>query len=368
MVEANASQRPKESIDESAIADWIEFLARQYRTNRFSRKRRRKSSVGQTTDCTATVRPTRSTKNQPQRLRNTPSSGFTESERDRRQISIIPSVILPPPDNLPKFTVEVSQHSSLDRDQYVRYQSSLSTQRLPSSLISHQDSGLGDSSPPPESSRPTQVCQHRIVPDSQSLPGSSSYVLTSSNFVSTTDSSSSAQDCPISGTVQSITTSETQSSSLRGSELVESIEVSTSLVGTSQARTNISKQSALINQISSTVSSGFSFGSASLSHISCSISSSNPTAATDVPHITTQEYLDVVSSSSLDISASGAEASDPSEVSNINSPEHNSRPCVDVPLHLESQNSNKSLSVGKHMYIRKCICFSIWSANVYQKR
>ena len=71
--------------------------------------------------------------------------------------------------------VELSQHSNLDKDLYIAYISSLSTQGHSSSLVQHPDSGIGESSPEPE-----VISQHIgkdcVVPDSQSLPGSSSYI------------------------------------------------------------------------------------------------------------------------------------------------------------------------------------------------
>lgn len=84
---------------------------------------------------------------------------------------------LPLSATLPNFTVQISHHSSFERDQYIRYQSSLSTQGALSSLAPtpHQDSGLSESS---SSSIliSEETDQNDIVPDSQSLPGSSSYV------------------------------------------------------------------------------------------------------------------------------------------------------------------------------------------------
>lgn len=82
--------------------------------------------------------------------------------------------------NLPNFAVQISQHSSLDKDLYIAYYSSSSIQGSLQSIAPHPDSGLGESSPPPEVF-PSQVTQtDGVVPDSQSFPGSSSYVPTSS--------------------------------------------------------------------------------------------------------------------------------------------------------------------------------------------
>lgn len=82
--------------------------------------------------------------------------------------------------------VQVSQHSSFDKDLYNTYQSSLSTQRNSSSVAQHPDSGLGDSSPEPETSATPVIEKDGIVPDSQSVPGSSSYVPTSSTYPQST--------------------------------------------------------------------------------------------------------------------------------------------------------------------------------------
>ena len=76
--------------------------------------------------------------------------------------------------------IRISQHSSFERDQYLQYHSSLSVHSILSSLPPHQDSGLGESSPPPEASELDYSPRVGIVQDSQSIPGSSSYVPTSS--------------------------------------------------------------------------------------------------------------------------------------------------------------------------------------------
>lgn len=73
------------------------------------------------------------------------------------------------------FTVQISQHSSFERDQYIRYQSSLSTQGALSLLSPRPDSELGESSPSSISSL-EKADQNGIVPDSQSLAGSFDYV------------------------------------------------------------------------------------------------------------------------------------------------------------------------------------------------
>ena len=76
--------------------------------------------------------------------------------------------------------VQISQHSSFDRGQYLRYHSSVSVYSLYSSAPPHADSGLGESSPPPEALDSSKSDLGGIVPDSQSLLGSSSYRPTAS--------------------------------------------------------------------------------------------------------------------------------------------------------------------------------------------
>ena len=81
---------------------------------------------------------------------------------------------------LPEFVVLISQHSSFAREEYIRYQSSSSSTRTTSSLLQLQDSGIGESSPSSESAVPDESERGGVIPDSQSLPNSSSYVPTSS--------------------------------------------------------------------------------------------------------------------------------------------------------------------------------------------
>ena len=76
--------------------------------------------------------------------------------------------------------VRISQHSGFERDLYLRYPSSLSSHSVIASLPPHQDSGLGASSPPPDLSNREGSPQVCVIPGSQSLPGSSSSVPTSS--------------------------------------------------------------------------------------------------------------------------------------------------------------------------------------------
>lgn len=85
------------------------------------------------------------------------------------------------PTSVPELFVQISQHSSLDRDQYLQYISSLSTRSFLSSASPHEDSGLGSD---PEDFGLSKSEHEVVVPDSQSLPGSSSYQPTASSIES----------------------------------------------------------------------------------------------------------------------------------------------------------------------------------------
>lgn len=83
-----------------------------------------------------------------------------------------------------KVAVQVSQHSSLDRRLYTVYQSSLSSKGISSSLPQGPESGFGESSLEPDTSPSVATQGVTIIPDSQSLPGSSAYVPISSSSAS----------------------------------------------------------------------------------------------------------------------------------------------------------------------------------------
>lgn len=73
----------------------------------------------------------------------------------------------------------ISQHSSFERDSYIRYHSSLSSTNITWSFLQYQDSGIGEFSSLPDNLRSEKFERVIVIPDSQSLPGSSSYVPTS---------------------------------------------------------------------------------------------------------------------------------------------------------------------------------------------
>ena len=151
----------------------------QNNSNRSKRQRRRRRRPRSESSCTskdigAKAQETQ-TQHPPHQTNSNHSAAKTRvSESDHIQSPSIDAA------NLPSVIVQISQHSSFERDLYITYQSSLLTQGNSSSLVQHPDSGLGESSPEPETSAAPAIEKDGIVPDSQSVPGSSSYVPTSS--------------------------------------------------------------------------------------------------------------------------------------------------------------------------------------------
>ena len=76
--------------------------------------------------------------------------------------------------------MEISPHSSLDPEQYRLYLASQSIQSQQFLQQEQADSGIDDSSPISASLRYPERVRSGIVPDSQSIPGSSSYLPTDS--------------------------------------------------------------------------------------------------------------------------------------------------------------------------------------------
>ena len=113
--------------------------------------------------------------------KTTPQLQRNSEDRQEESISLIDNT---QPNRIPNLFVQVSQHSSLDQDQYLLYLSSISTRSYLSSAPPHEDSGLGESSSEPEDLELSKSEYEVVVPDSQSLPGSSSYQPTASTFES----------------------------------------------------------------------------------------------------------------------------------------------------------------------------------------
>ena len=97
----------------------------------------------------------------------------TQIDSDSRRTQLRSS---PPFGPLPVVVQISPPHSSLDRDQYDFYIASLSQQSVQTSQIEDPDSGLGESSPAiPDTAAVVRSNFPSIIPDSQSLPGSSTY-------------------------------------------------------------------------------------------------------------------------------------------------------------------------------------------------
>ena len=138
------------------------------------RQRRRRPDADR--HCTSSVIATKALSPQRQHISETPSHEGNSSHhlKDKRDI-LGSSRYTPSRSNIngPKVVVQISQHNSLDRDLYVAYQSPLPTQDKSPSFIAHSDSETG------LSLLPAGFDSNSIIPDSQSLPGSSSYAPTS---------------------------------------------------------------------------------------------------------------------------------------------------------------------------------------------
>ena len=139
------------------------------------RPRRRRRRPGAHRDCTSTDTAVETRNPEPQHISETPShktNNSTSSNQNRATSRIFDQIHSHSTSNLPNIIVQVSQHSSLDRDLYEAYQSSLSTQGHSSLSLPHPDSGFRKTFHNPA---PSPSYSNGVIPDSQSLPGSSSY-------------------------------------------------------------------------------------------------------------------------------------------------------------------------------------------------
>ena len=137
--------------------------------------------------------------------------------------------------NFPHIRVQLSQHSSLERGLYIAYHSSLSTQGASSSVPDHPDSGIGESSPETDSPASPVFSKTGIVPDSQSLPGSSSYVPTSTTISGGhhTSSQSPSQGTQLASSNKGLGATEIQQSSRELLQVNDSLESSPIEIDTS---------------------------------------------------------------------------------------------------------------------------------------
>lgn len=168
-------QQPERNVSIEAINTWRKVVKRTDRKS-CTRLRNTASPSNITKDRGIARLYTKSTPRQRSHICPIKASA-PNPDRNTREVHGVVALADPSPlHSQSKLRVQVSQHSSFDREQYLQYQSSLSVNSVLSSLPPHQDSGLGESSPPPDPSHLEPSPRTRIVPDSQSLPGSSSYV------------------------------------------------------------------------------------------------------------------------------------------------------------------------------------------------
>ena len=129
--------------------------------------------------------PTIQDKPQPEAA--SPQTPALELKQSQQSVQAVPSSF--DITRLPGVAVEVEPRGSLDKEAYTAYHSSLSTQDVKKSTNPHSDSGFEESSShEPSPVRPREE-KEIIVPDSQSLPGSSSYVPTQATSTDPADSS-----------------------------------------------------------------------------------------------------------------------------------------------------------------------------------
>ena len=157
---------------DSSILESISDSSKRQRQRQ--RQRRRRPDANRL--CTSSDIAVKAQSHQRQHISETPSHEENSSHhlKDKRG-TLSDSRYTPSRSNLngPKVVVQVSQHNSFDKDLYIAYQSPLPTQDKSPSFIAHSDSETGISL------LPAAFDSNSIIPDSQSLPGSSSHAHTS---------------------------------------------------------------------------------------------------------------------------------------------------------------------------------------------
>ena len=170
-------------MNTAAVNAWERKLSSNHKSisHKPRQQRRRRRQLGANRDCTASDTAVKLQRPQTKHICETPPHKTNSSispNHNRGTSEILGPTSLHYPLNRPNIIVQVSQHSSFDKDLYIAYQSSLSTQGTTSLLRTHTQLGLGGSSPPPLTH--SSADSNGVIPDSQSLPGSSSYRPTSS--------------------------------------------------------------------------------------------------------------------------------------------------------------------------------------------
>lgn len=349
---ANILQNSKELIDESESANWTQGFPvvepRKTAAISISQNRIREKSVEQQSDGTVPTNFVTSVNSTSRQIQDRDTLSSTQKTGcEKGSISSAQATFLPPV-GAHEFAVEIPQHHSLEKGQYIRYQSLSSTQGYSSNSYC-QSSGLVDST---SLSGGSISGLDSIIPDSQSLPGSSSYIPTTSTSLGVTSSNWSGQDHPHTHTAQTVTQLGTESSDLHDSEGASFIDNTTSLSGTDSAQINISGGSISISQISSTLSGNFSPGADAYTHLSpikSNLNSAN-TARAAIGH---------ASFSVLEIPESNTQSSCISRSSDANDRKSIPQAVTPGSRFWESQVTESSSSIGKSLIISEQILFEL---------
>lgn len=266
---------------------------------------------------------------------------------EKGSISSAQAILLPPVGSH-EFAIKIPQYNSLDKGQYIRYQSLSSTQGYSSNSYC-QSLGLGDST---SLSGGSISVVDSIIPDSQSLPGSSSYVPTTSTSLGVTSSNWSDQDHSHAHTAQTVTELGTESSDLHDFEGTSLIDNTTSLFGTDLALISISEGPISGSQTSLTLSRNFSSEAAVRTHLS-------PTQSNLNFRIAARAATGHAGFSVLEIPESNTQSSGIGRSLDTNDRESIPQAITPEPRFLESQVTETSSSVGKSLIISEQILFEL---------
>ncbi|KAL8987451.1 MAG: hypothetical protein Q9177_003337 [Variospora cf. flavescens] len=164
--------QPKRNVSKEAIASWEnrKITGNPKQPNRH-RRRKRSGSLSLTIHCSVSRTSTKKRKARA-------AIGAVETQLHHHSIGL-GRAHSSKPSSHPGVTVLVSQHSSLDRDQYILYHSSLALSAV-ASLPPHPNSGFGASSPRTNVPYSDDSLDQKVVPDSQPGSGQSAYAVSSS--------------------------------------------------------------------------------------------------------------------------------------------------------------------------------------------
>ena len=165
-------------MNTTAVKAWERKLLSKYKSisNKPKQKRRRRRRLGAIEDCTASDTAVELRGPKPEDISETPTHRTDSSVSLNHKTG--PSEVLGQnsshfPLDPPHIIVQISQNRNFNRDLYIAYQSSLSTQGTASLSSPQTTFGPEGRSPPP--STYSLADSNDIIPDSQSLPGSCSY-------------------------------------------------------------------------------------------------------------------------------------------------------------------------------------------------